>query len=426
MSPPFEQPETTALAWWQRLARHRLLEFAVVALALASVARLAWVLPSRATENDFAHYYVTSRMVWEGKNPYVAPLAPEYARYGLVFEKEVGTATNPPPLQWWFLPWALLPPRVAWWGWLAAQVVCLGVVLGLTRRLLRGRLNARGWRFVCAGAVLSATVYWHFYYSQMQLLLAALVLAAYCWYRTGRPTAAGVTVTVASLLKLYPLALLPWFVWGRDHSAGARVKRAVMVAALAIVVVVLTGPSRWVQFFQVGVPSLAADATNRTFNFNLPALVANLGCAAYHFSPPPEVARTWWVVGSVLGGLVLLLVYGGCWRSAGRDPEAEFCLLCIAMLIASGKASGTYLVFVIFPMAVAAARLAARPSLAGVIFYGGLLVALNDLDTRATPFLDRHLYGKIFVNYIPLYGLVALGIFFANELRRSKTVGAAR
>jgi hypothetical protein len=195
-----------------RWTQNRLLDFAAVLFAVVGVVRLALVLPARSTQNDFAHYYVTSRLALDGRNPYGVPLEPLYAAQGFAYQAEVPVATNPPTLLWLFAPLALLPSRAAYWVWTAVQAISLAAILALTRRLLRERLSARAWRFVAAGTLASATVYWHFVYAQWQLPLAALVLAAFAWQAAGKHTLACLTIAAAALIKLYPAVLLPWFV----------------------------------------------------------------------------------------------------------------------------------------------------------------------------------------------------------------------
>jgi hypothetical protein len=410
------------MRFWRQLAQNRLLDVGAAAIALMCVGRIAAVLPSRATQNDFAHYYVTSRMMWNGENPYPVPLAPRYAQYGLVFQEEVPVATNPPVLLWMFAPLALLPARVAFAAWLAVQVASLCVILWLTRRLLGERLTPRGFRFVCAATVASAAVYWHFYYSQMQLLLAALVLAAYTRHRAGNHVTACLVATVAGLIKLYPFVLLPWFVGRCGGDVRLRAARAMVALSVGVVVVFITDLSRWRDFFHYGMPQLASYAINHSFNFTVPSLVTNLGYAAYDFAPPVVTARVWWAVGAMVGLAMMGLAYLAVVRAV-RDPEAEFCLLCVAMLVGSFKAEGHYFVFLIFPVAVAAARVAERISWRSLIGFCLLLLCLNNLGTYEAPWLDRHLYLKILCNYTPLYGLLALGVFFANELRVKTRLG---
>jgi len=65
----------------------------------------------------------------------------------------------------------------------------------------------------------------------------------------------------------------------------------------------------------------------------------------------------------------------------------------------------------------AAARVVANFSAWRVICLALAMVAVNDLAPLEGSFLDRHLYLKVALNNIPLYGLALLGIFFWSELR---------
>lgn len=385
-----------------RWTQNRLLDFATVLFAVVGVARLALVLPARATQNDFAHYYVTSHLVLEGRNPYGVPLAPLYAARGLVYQEEVAVATNPPTLLWLFAPLGLLPARAAFWVWTMIQAASLAVILVLTRRLLRERLSARGWRFVVAGTLASAPVYWHFVYAQWQLPLAALVLAAFAWQAAGKHTLACLTVSAAALVKLYPAVLLPWFVW---RSGRLWARNAAMTFVFAAAVVAVTGVDRWADFFAHGLPPLTEHAVNHSFIYTVPALVANLG----HATP------TWWVAGVAMGAALIAGSYVACWRMRG-DVVAQFCLLSVAMLAGVFKAEGHYLVFMIFPVAVAC--VAAGRSLARCLWVACVIALLNCLATVEWPWLDRHLMLKVLANNLPLYGLLGLVAFFAAELRR--------
>ena len=55
----------------------------------------------------------------------------------------------------------------------------LGYVLVATWRLTSSRLSAQARRLVCGAIIASAPVYWHFFFSQCQLLIAAMILMAY-------------------------------------------------------------------------------------------------------------------------------------------------------------------------------------------------------------------------------------------------------
>jgi Glycosyltransferase family 87 len=302
------------------------------------------------------------------------------------------------------------------------QAASLVVILWLTRSLLRGRLSERGWRFVCALTLSSVPVYWHFGFSQVQLLLAALVLGAYCWLQAGKHSVACLAVAAAGLLKLFPFLLLPWFVWRGGADLRGRLVRAAQAAAFMSVAVILSGPKLWRDFFEHGTSLISKQIINRVSNFTVPSLLINLGYAGHDFAPGTDAARGWWMTGLIVGAGLLVAAYWLCLHR-DADAEAEFCLLCVAMLAGSVTSWGHYFVFLIFPMAAAAARLTVRPSGRGALTLALCFLALDNLgfvtlDPWRIRILETHLYWKILANHIPLYGLLGLGVFFVNELRR--------
>jgi hypothetical protein len=168
-------------------------------------------------------------------------------------------------------------------------------------------------------------------------------------------------------------------------------------------------------FLRYATTRLSVETINYPHNYCIPAFVVNLGHAAYGFAPPPPVAQAWLAAGKAAGLGVIALGYAICLGKAG-DAEAEFSLLCIAMLAGSLRTWGHYFVFLIFPAVAAVTRVAARPSVNRVMWLAMILVLLNVMGTWSDPFLDRHIQVKIVVNCLPLYGLVALGVFWANQL----------
>ena len=388
-----------AMNWLRRLGRNRLLDFGAAVIAVLCVVRLALVLPSRATENDFAHYYVARQLLFDAPNPYTTPLAPLYAQHGLVSEKTLPYATDPPTMLWLFAPLEWLPLRMAFGLWVGAEIASLSATLWLTRRLLEGRLSARGWWFLCAGTVASTAVYWHFCYSQLQLSIAAILLAAYAYQRTGKDSAACLLVTAAGLLKLFPFVLLPWFLWRSKGSAKTRAGRTALMIAVVAVCIWLTGWSRWVDFSRDAMTTITESATRYLDSYSIGSLVGKFGSRMKIASP-------------FLGPMLMALGYWRCSRFHG-DPEAEFCLMTVAMVAGGVVAWAHYFVLLIFPMAVAATRIATDVSGWRVMFYTLLWLCFENLHTYDTVFLKRHLYLRVWVNYLPLYGLVAFLLFFA-------------
>jgi hypothetical protein len=403
--------------WWRRLATYRILDIGAVALAVSVVVWWSMVLPPRWNDYDFNHYYASGRMLLRGLNPYTTSLESVSHALGFQFAADLPIATYPPLFLWMFAALAALPPRVAFAVWVALEIICLAAILWLIRRVLGERLSARGWLFVVALTTISRPLSYNLYYSQPQLLLAALVLGAYAAHLAGRHGWACVAVSVAGMLKLYPLILLPWFIWSGSGGVRGRCRRLVGVAGLVVAVVAATGPGLWRDFFQYGMPAITGwEQAGRTFHFSLPALVTNLGYLHDNFQPSAEARQWWWIIGALAGLGVFAAAYGVCMASP-RDPEGQFCLLCTAMLIGTVTVQGHYFVFLMFPLTVAALRVAAQPTGRQVICLVLLVLAFNCVDPPVFDFLRRHMFLYLLASNLPLYGLIALAAFFWQELR---------
>jgi hypothetical protein len=256
--------------------------------------------------------------------------------------------------------------------------------------------------------------------------LAALVLAGYAAQRAGRHGWACLAISVAGLLKLYPFFLLPWFVWSGDSGARGRCRRWIGVTVFVLAAVALMGSGLWRDFLRYGLPLALGDEAGRTFHFSLPALVINLGYLHGNLRPPEEARQWWWIAGTLVSVGVLAVGYAVCLASR-RDPEAQFCLLCTVMLIGTVAVQGHYFVFLVFPLTVMAVRIAAKPSLAGVISLILLVLAFNCLHPPGSASFGGHRFLYLLVSDLPLYGLLMLAVFFCWELlgRRGMTTGTA-
>ena len=404
------------MSWLRRLATHRLLDVGAILVTVSVVVLWAVILPSRWSDFDFNNFYMSGRMLLEGQNPYTTSLRDMSQSLGFRFAEDIPITGYPPSFLWLFAMLATLPPRPAFIVWLALEIGCLIAILWLTRRLLVGRLSARGWLFVSALTIISRTVSYSLYFSQVQLLLAALVLAAYAAHRAGRHGWACLAVSAAGILKFYPFALLPWFAWSGGGTLRARVRRLMGAIGFAIVIIAWTGPGLWRDFLHYATTVILGGVIGRTFHYSLPAFVTNLGCWYHDFNLTPDVKRWWLFLGTTLGFAVIAGAYALCLRTSD-DSEAQFCLLCVAMLIGTITVEGHYFVFLVFPLAVAAIRIAAKPTPGKVVYLILLVVAVNLVDPPESAFLWRHLLLYILVSNVPLYGLFGLGVFFWRELR---------
>jgi Glycosyltransferase family 87 len=393
------------------------------ALALLGVGHIARDLSSRADGNDFAHYYISSRLLLAGADLYSTPLQPEYERWGFRYTHPIPTATNPPLLVAIFAPFALLPPVAAFWAWVVLEILSLGCVLSLMWRLLSNRLSLSVRWLVCAVAIASAPVYWHFFFSQSQLLIAAILLLAYTCLRNGRPVSACLAVTTAMWLKLFPAVLVPWFLWRSSRQWNTRWICAAAVLVWSAMLVLASGLGHWQQFWMQGM-KVVEDwiVWQRHFNFTVPSFVKNAAWSLHGFNPGWNELHTWANVGAIIGMALIVLVYGSCWKN-GRDGvetdlEFEFCLLSIAMLAGISEAWGHYFVLLIFPAAVAVARVGRRPTSGRIVTLAASLVMLNLMGSWQNTWLE------FAISYIPLYGLLLLGALFVAETFNSQPTAA--
>lgn len=407
----------------RRKWRPRLLMVLALVLVLLGVGHVARDLPARANGNDFAHYYISSRLLLAGADLYSTPLQPEYERWGFRYTHPIPTATNPPLLVVLFTPFARLSPAAAFWAWVILEIFSLGCVLTLTWQLLGNRLSLPVRCLVCGAVIVSAPVYWHFFFSQSQLLIAAILLLAYACLRNDRPMSACLAVTTAMWLKLFPAVLLPWFLWRSSRDWNMRWKCVAAVLAWSAALVLASGLGHWQQFWTQGM-KVVEDwiVWQRHFNFTVPSFVKNAAWLFHGFNPEWNELHVWANLGAIIGLALIILMYVICWKNGrgGRDVdlEAEFCLLSVAMLAGISEAWGHYFVLLIFPAAVAVTRVAQRPTPGRIITLVASLVMLNLMGDWRSPWLE------FAVSYIPLYGLLLLGAFFVAEIFNSRLTTA--
>lgn len=272
---------------------------------------------------------------------------------------------------------------------------------------------------MCAGIIASAPVYWHFFFSQCQLLIGAMILIAYTCLRNGRPVAACLAITTVACLKLFPAVLVPWFLWraSRDWTVHWRCAGAAMVWSAGLLVA--SGLEHWRQFWTLAWNVIETWIVwQRHFNFTAPSFVKNAAWSLHGFDSEWNGLHVWAKAGTVIGIALIAVSYGICWWSGGgkkdTDIESEFCLLSIARLAGIAEGWGHYFVMLGFPVAVAAARMVQRPATGWVAVLGISLVMLNLMGSWRSPWLE------FAVSYVPFHGLLLLGTYFVNETLSSK------
>ena len=83
---------------WRRIWSSHWTDFAIVVLIGVGIIRIVMSLPGQETKNDFAHFYISSRLWLQGEAVYRTDLEPQFAEYGFEYDPRIFKATNPPTL----------------------------------------------------------------------------------------------------------------------------------------------------------------------------------------------------------------------------------------------------------------------------------------------------------------------------------------
>jgi hypothetical protein len=107
-------------------------------------------------------------------------------------------------------------------------------------------------------------------------------------------------------------------------------------------------------------------------------------------------------------------------RNLGKSNvrEKEFALLCVTMLATSLITWESYFVFLILPFTIT--FLEVKEPFNNTRFLGMMLIwiSLNNLTNFVNNVICKELFFKVLISYIPLYGLIALGIFILKDIRQ--------
>ncbi|HUJ11023.1 MAG TPA: glycosyltransferase family 87 protein [Verrucomicrobiae bacterium] len=334
----------------------------------------------------------------------------------------MGPATNPPLLLWSYQVLPLFRPATAFALWVTIEVLSVLVILLTSSRLVNTHWSCAGWLLAIGLTLYSTPMFHHFWYSQVQLPIVALLMTGFWLWRRGRATGACSFFVLGGVLKLYGLTCAPFPIL----AASARTRFSMMARSLIFLLfcLCLPGGEIWISFFRNVVPYMGQFRGGRFFSYTLVSFINGLVAAPYEFSPPALIAR----VTSLLafGCVATLLIY--TWAVCtllhkANDTEtanACFSLLLIATVLCSPVAWSHYLVFLIFPMICLAAE--AKAATGWTRIQIGILLVLNlvainlagsNVFPRATGLL-RHLGGSA-----PTFGMALLYYHFVKQIRQS-------
>lgn len=177
-----------------------------VAVAQGAARRHQW---------DFSHYYVAALAMRSGINPYTTDLRPLGQQLGL---EGIARATDTPFFLLCFEPLTWLRPAPAYWIWFAINAAALALAMRLIVRTAP-RLDWRQLISLCGIILLYPPLSNHIFYAQTQIVILLLIVVAMRALESAHDRTAGLALAVAGLLKVFPLAMIGYFVMRRRWRA---------------------------------------------------------------------------------------------------------------------------------------------------------------------------------------------------------------
>lgn len=383
---PASSSPLTALPGIRTLATPRFRVMLAAVLLVSAAMLLGSILLARAASPtgqfgiDATDYLVAAQRITEGRSPY----APEMLA-GPVDSQGTDRYRYPPPFAQLLVPLAALPTQAALWGWFAIGLAAIvGAVLVALRIARRPGVEPALWSL--AAACLFLPVFDSLWKGNVSSVIALLVTVAV----TGG-AAAGVSIALASLLKVVPVVFVPaWWV------LGVRPRRALVATALAVVALsVLVSPDAWRDYLRV-LPNMLAGSADEPTNVAPWSMVARSGAPAWL----GDLVR----VASVGLALVAVLVSVLVVRRPG-GPALAAVLCSVAMLLLPPALWYHYLA-VLLPLAIVAWP-HATPTVRAALIVAGATVSAG-------------------VAWLPLatIGWVALAALITFVLARAASVSA--
>jgi hypothetical protein len=328
--------------------------------------------------HDFAQDYIAAEDVLAGRNPF----RPQNERVGQLFNIPVPSegpaySFHPPTTIPFFLPLALLPYPAAFVVWDLVQLLCLWAIVDLTARALGRPLRPLTGLALSLASIALWPIRESFVEGQLNIPVAAGIVA--CWYalRVRRPGLAGVALALAVALKPLAGLFVLWALWRRQwrllFAAGAT------VTAFAVVGIALSGVQGTVEYVTEAYPMHAALWPGYKDNASPQGLYTRLfGPSDWRPRPPyptPGLSRvltlgTWAVAVGIL-----------FWRLGWPPPDRErlnreFAALGATMLLVTPIIWPHYYAVLLAPVAVFAVELWQRRAWGWLALLGVALVIL--------------------------------------------------
>lgn len=322
---------------------------------------------------DYPLWYWAGQQVLHGGNLYPADL-------GKIFEFIY------PPLP------AVLLALPAWFGKIPLYI-CLSVLncaawwmTGQLSNAMTGSGRSAGpWLFALPSFVTITFIFDQFDLGQPNLMLLAMMLYGFWLLQRARPWMAGSMFALATAIKVFPVAVLPYLIWRREWKAAAGT-----LVFLALFLFVLPGPFRGFEHnaaeLKTWYRGMVGSSSEKGFgqrdeqnwswvNQSIIAVTHRLlRPVNYNQDDPTKPPRTMNIADldfktanyavaaiSLAVGLGFLAVMPPASRRTERSDAEELGILFCLMTVASPLARQYYFMWLFFPIAILAHRAAYDP-----------------------------------------------------------------
>lgn len=185
---------------------------------------------------DFTAYYTAARLIRDGKSPYDATAFAQEAE-SLGF-REDRPYIYLPLLAIVITPLALLSPQPAalMWFWMNVALLILSTMLII--RMLGLHKNRIYVVVMLIGALTFYPAVFSIFVGQANTLILALVVLTFYLSKRGRERLAGITLALASLIKIFPFCITLYFLWkGRYRVFLYTLAALILLTGFSVVVV---------------------------------------------------------------------------------------------------------------------------------------------------------------------------------------------
>jgi Glycosyltransferase family 87 len=242
---------------------------------------------------------------------------------------------------------------------------------------------------------------------QPNLVLLAMMLLGFWWLQHGRAWASGSMFALATAIKVFPVAVLPYLLWRRQWASAAS-----MIIFLGVFLFVLPAPIRGSQhniaelktWYQGMVGSSSEQGFGQRGEQNWSWVNQSIIAVTHRLTRPVNYNQdnsarapaymnlvdldfktaNWAVIGiSIVIGLAFVAVMPPLSRRTPRSDAEELGILFCLMTVASPLARQYYFMWLFFPLTVLLHRAAYDPRLAvrrgtwAMLAVAGLLICLS-------------------------------------------------